>query len=145
MGYSTPILGVERERNFAGSDIDDDGTLTITSPDSIEGSSVYVGWSLQGTLADTVRVILGTTPTDSQIADSGDLTVNSANQVHVFNDLEYPTAIAYLTIKYKFGSGGYHAVQRILPVNVEQVIVDPTPALNWDDDLLWDDTKVWAE
>ena len=145
MGYSTPILGVERERNI-GAGVDEVGTLTITGPTSIEGSSVLVEWTLGGVLADTFRITLGTTTTDAQIADTGEVqSEDGEDHQWLFTNLTYPTTTAYLTIRYKYGNGPFHEVQRTLPINVEQIPIDDDPAKNWDDSALWDDDSVWTD
>lgn len=145
MGYSVPNLGFERQRNLAGG-IAPSGTVTITAPTSIEGSSVTAAWSMGGDIADTFRITLGTTSTDAQIADSGEVAAG-AGRYHTwtFRNLEYTTTTAYLTIRWKFGDGPFEGIQRILPINVELTPVNDDQSLNWDDDTTWDDATVWSE
>ena len=146
MGYSTPNIAFDRQRNLSGGIAQEPGTLTITGPVSIEGSAVTATWTLKGTIADTFRVTLGTTPIDTQLADSGDIPAGSGeDHSYTFRDLTYTTTIAFLTVKYKFGKAPYQGIQRKLPINIELTPVDETPSNNWDDSTLWDDSTAWSE
>lgn len=146
MAYSFPNQAVELERNVLGGVAQEPGTLTITSPVSIDGSSVYVTWSTEGILADTFRITLGTTKVDAQIADTGDIPAgNGTKHFYPFAGLSYTTEFAYLTIRYKYGSGPYQGVQRYLPINIELPEVDDDPDKNWDDAGVWDDSDTWDE
>lgn len=146
MGYSAPNIGFERQRNLGGG-VAPVGTVTITSPTSIEGSSVTITWTMGGDLADTFRITLGTTPDDAQIADSGEVESGGAGRNHywTFRNLEYTTTTAYLTIRWKFGDGAFQGVQRKLPINIPLTPVDDVIELNWDDSTTWDDSTSWTE
>ena len=148
MAYSVPNIGFARERNLAGGiGTGITGPISITGPDIIQGTSVTVSWDQNGVVADTFRITIGLTQTDSQIADSGEIPAGGSGDLHywTFKNLTYPTHYVWITVRHRFGGGSWNGVQRKLKVDYDGGTVDPDPNLNWLDSTIWDDDEAWTE
>lgn len=147
MGYTVPNIGFARERNLTGgTGVNPSAKISITAPESIEGSSVTIRWELNGVLADTFRITIGSTQTDAQIADSGEVVAAVGNSHRwTFTNRTFPTDYVWITVRHRFGNGAWNGVQRRLKVNIDSTPIDPDINLNWLDDTIWDDDEVWTE
>lgn len=139
--YSYPTTKLSRERNLAGGGATGDG-LVITAPNEIAGTSVTVFWDMGGETADTFRVTIGSSPTASDIADTGIYIADiSTMGEYTWTNLVYPSTIAFITVYRRYRDGDFKTTTRSVPITY----VDPTPGYFWDDNGVWDDTEYWIE